>query len=241
MSSQTSRAIVLHLTKYGDSGLIVHCLDYEAGRTAFFLRGVGKGKNSAALSALHTLSVVEVVSSPHPRGTLPLLKEYSPIFDLRRMRTDPSKGAMALFIGEVLFRTIRENDGDTALFSYLCDMIVRLDAAEGNYANFHLWFLTGFCRLYGFAPRNNRSELNRWFNVPSASFADSNVTGECFSEEDSLLLSLLLDSSCPEAMKIPLTGVRRTAFAKNMINYLSYHLGTSINIRSLAVLHEIFS
>ena len=52
--TQQSRIIVLHLTKYGDSGLVVHAIDSEAGRCSYMLRGAGRsgaakaGKGSSA-------------------------------------------------------------------------------------------------------------------------------------------------------------------------------------------------
>ena len=62
-----------------------------------------------------------------------------------------------------------------------------------------------------------------------------------FSDEESLLLHRLLTESFEEAMALPLSASRRSAFSRRMLDYLSYHLGQSLDIRSLDVLHAVFS
>ena len=57
-AQRDSRIIVLHLTKYGDSSLVVHALDAERGRTGFFLRGAGKGK--VALNHFQSLGILDI-------------------------------------------------------------------------------------------------------------------------------------------------------------------------------------
>ena len=64
---------------------------------------------------------------------------------------------------------------------------------------------------------------------------------QVFSLEESLLLHKLLAGSFEEAMALPLSAARRSAFSRRMLDYLSYHLGQSLDIRSLDVLHAVFS
>ncbi len=60
-----------------------------------------------------------------------------------------------------------------------------------------------------------------------------------FSPDEATLLYKVLDSSYLEAMAIPLSATRRQAFARKMLRYLSWHLGTTVDAKSLDVLHAV--
>jgi len=229
MTAVKSQAIVLHLTRVGDSGIVVHTIDSLAGRQSLMLRGVGRGRSGKGASngtaLLHSLSVLDVVTVEPPVGSMLYLKEYEPLFSLNNIRTDIYKSTMALFIAEVLYRSVREGDGGREYFSRLVESIVRLDAIESPAANFHLWWMADYCRLMGFA-----------------------ITPEGLSEigeaplgtNDGALILHFAQASLEEAMDLPLTASRRSALSAKMLSYLCHHLGANLEIRALDVLHEVF-
>ena len=239
-SLSKSRAIVLHLTRHGDSGAVVHVVDSEAGRQGLFVRGLGKGRGVSA-SAFHNLAILDTVTYTTPRSSLLYLREYAPAVPLNGIRSDLAKSTVALFISEVLYRTLRSDDGDPDLFRWLVESIVRFDAAEGSVANFHLWWMAGYCVRSGFRPQDNWSEERPLFDMVSASFVASPASTEsCLSPEESRLLHLLLNSSLEDALAIPLSASRRRSFSGNMLRYLSIHFGVRLEVKSLDVLHAVF-
>ena len=134
--TQQSRIIVLHLTKYGDSGLVVHAIDSEAGRCSYMLRGAGRsgaakaGSRSSRVTvgSFHNLAVLDIVSVANPRSSMALITDYEPAIRLDSLRSDVDKNAIALFISELLYRTIVEQNYDPHLFAWLTDAIAKLDA-----------------------------------------------------------------------------------------------------------------
>jgi len=240
-----SQAIILHFTKYGDSGAIIHAVDSIAGRQSYFFRGIGKSRGGSAPAHFHPLNVLDVLTAQSPHGSMPYLKEYSPIFQLDSIRCDISKNSIALFISEVIYRSLRSDDGDTGLFSWLAELIVKLNSVKESPANLHLWFLAGYSIKSGFRPKDNYDRLNApIFDIISAQFrlpTSIDNPDALFTADESLLLHRLLNSTLEEALTIPLSATRRQAFAKRMIRYLSYHFGVDLDIRSLKVLHDIFA
>lgn len=224
-AAQSSRIIVLHLTKYGESSLVVHAIDSVGGRCSYMLRGAGRSKR-VSTGSFHNLAVLDVVSWSGPRSSMAYLKEYEPCMQLSSLRSDMVKSSIALFISELLYRTVVEQNYDPALFGWLCDAVEKLDAAEsGAVANFHLWFLAGFCSVMGFGPSRN-----------------GDFDGASLLRKDNLQLLLeLVSRDFAHAMAIPLTGRRRSEFCEQMIRYISYHLGMDLNIRSLDVLHTLYA
>ena len=232
---QSSRIVVLHLTKYGDSGLVVHTIDSEAGRCSYMLRGVGRASrgssrvsargSSVSVGSFHNLAVLDIVSVANPRSSMALIKDYEPALRLYSLRSDVVKNTIALFISELLYRTVVEQNCDERLFGWLCDAISRLNAvAETSVANFHLWFLAGFCTVMGFGP------------------AREGIFDGCdlLRPDNHALLRQLTAADFPDAMAIPLTGSRRRDFCEQMVRYISYHLGLNLHLRSLDVLHDLY-
>lgn len=237
---EKSRAIVLHTTRQGDRALVLTVLDEKSGRCGYFLRRVGKG----GTSAFHNLNVLDVVISTSPSASLPTLREYAPLFSLDSLRSSLSKSSVALFICEVLYRGLRSGDGDGTFFEFMVESIVKLDTVNGPAANFHLWWLAGFCYRMGFRPEDNWSEDAPLFDIITARFIPlcaSQGKDSVFSAEDSLLLHRLVSMNLEEALALPLSAVRRQSFTRRMLDYLSYHLGQRLEIRSLDVLHAVFA
>ncbi|MBP5210254.1 MAG: DNA repair protein RecO [Bacteroidales bacterium] len=242
--NRKSQLIVLHLTKYSDSGMIVNAIDSSVGRCGFFLKGVGRNK-SALLANFHSLSILEAVIQASPKSDLHYLKEYSPVYSLSALRSDPVKSSIALFISEVLYRSLFEISMDAKLFDWLCDTIKLLNDTDTSVANFHPWFLVGLCSKMGFHPQSNYSDTNRIFQITTENFIPddsySRSLEDTFSAELSYVLHRFLTSPFGEAMELQLSGTQRNAFSLKMLEYLSYHLGINIRVKSLAVLHDIFA
>ena len=53
-------------------------------------------------------------------------------------------------------------------------------------------------------------------------------------------LEALLSLPFTEAMLLPLTGADRNAIAESILKYIEYHTESAVNVRSLAVLREIY-
>lgn len=237
-ADRETRIIVLHLTKYGDRSLVVQALDAERGRTGFFLRGAGKGRGPQG--QFHGLSILDITTA-RGKGDLEYLREAERPYPLDAIRTDPYKSAVALFIGELLYRGVQDGAMDPALFEFLEEQILALNAIEGSIANFHICFLVDFCRALGFQPKDNYTPDTPLFQPVTAEFAAEDSLAETWSTEESRLLHDILSKPREEAMALPLNRDRRGVFAQKMVEYLSYHLSLNLNIRSLKVLHDLFS
>ena len=164
-----SQAIVLHLTRQGDSGAVLHVVDSVAGRQGVFVRGLGKGRG-VSTATFHSLAVIDMVTFASPKSSLLYLRECTPVLQLDGLRTDISKSTTALFISEVLYRSLKNDDGDPGLWSWLAEMIVALDSLQGSAANFHLWWMAGYCIKSGFRPNDNWSGERPIFDIVSAQF-----------------------------------------------------------------------
>lgn len=139
-------AIVLSLQPYSDRAHILHTFTREHGRTNYMLYGLGK-KQPQALYA--PLSLLEIAVSPSSKS-LPSLKEAHLAFVPQHLHTDMRRQTVALFIAEVLYRTLRHPMADEALFDFIASTIRFLDTTEQP-ENIHIAFLIHLAAHLGFA------------------------------------------------------------------------------------------
>lgn len=236
--------IVLHTTKYGESSLIVHVYSPEHGRTGLLLRGAARSRSSRNnLRLLHPLNILDVtlVSGRRQSDLLPV-KEFNQHEPLTNLRTDLRKSSICLFLGELLYRTLRESSPDPELYRFLTYAIRLLDSLqESPCSNFHLWFLVGFASHLGFRPQNDRTEQRSAFNIPGARFETPPVRTDehWFSPSCSQLLMEMMQENTEKTLLRPLNSEKRNDFCRCMLRYLRFHLDLDFDIKSLDILHQV--
>lgn len=239
-----SRIIVLHTIKYGDNGIVLQCYSNTCGRQALFLRV--SSKNKIIISNLHRLSILDVVTY-HSGSSMPTVKELEPVMRLDSIRTNIYKNTIAIFLSELLVKCIKESESNLQLYQFLVSSISILEHMEGPIANFHIHFLVHLSKMLGFMPVDNFSVDKPLFDINSARFVSvgpsCGIAGpaNCFSAVESELLHVILNTQAIECYNIKCNGELRLAFSKQMIRYLSEHMGIDLEMKSLDVLHEVFS
>ncbi|MCI2109214.1 MAG: recombination protein O N-terminal domain-containing protein [Bacteroidales bacterium] len=238
--------IVLNHTKFGENTIILHTLSNEYGRRGFLVR-VG-AKSSMALFL--PMNILEAEISESPKSQLWRASNFVCLSPLNGIRGDIRKNTMTVFMSEVLYRAILEDTNEGGLASWLKQEILTLDALESDFSNFHLLFLLDLCAALGFSPSlpglapfagTQLSNIEALLQAYLPSPADS-----LRFQSDSLRLPS--EATPPaeygnrlvSALLLPLKGTDRNEIAEAIIRYISYHTETNLNIRSLAILREIF-
>lgn len=214
--------ILLHTTKYGDSSLILHGFTSDRGRKSFMVRGLGKKKGASSTALLHPLSILEVELRPGADYSIAQLKDYSAKYPLHSLRSSIVKNTIAIYISELLYRTLRDSESDPSLYEFLEGAILTLNGLETGIANFHIWFTIKYISILGFMPDSSSLALFDQF--------------EPWQKE---LLSRYLTLELEDCLKISLKREKRNEFIESLVQFLEQCLGQRINIKSLNVLHQI--
>ncbi len=235
---QSVEFILLHSTKYGDNSLVLHTLSREYGRKSLFLRSVSSasslagaagratrrgGTRAAVTGLVSPLNIIEaeVAVNPVSSSAMMTVSGLSASYPLNGLRGNLYKSSISMFIAEVLFRTLREGANEEGLYDWCVGKILLLDAIGGNFNNFHLLFLLELTAALGFRPE----------------FGDM----EAFvSAENSALAASLMRLPFEEAMLVPMTGAIRSSLIESFLAYIESHLEYPLNIRSAAVLKDLF-
>ena len=234
-----SQIILLHTIKHGDNGIVLQCYSNDNGRQALYLKV--SSKNKIVISNLHRLSILNIVTYSNG-STMPFVKELEPAARFDSIRTNIYKNTIAIFLSELLVKCIRESEANLQLYGFLASSINILEHMHDGFVNFHIHFLVHLCRMMGFMPVDNYSSESVFFDVQTARFCEKMEGGENgFSKSESELLHQILNTSAINSCAIKCNGELRLSFSKKMINYLSHHLGINFEMKSMDVLHEVFS
>ena len=201
-----------------------------------------------------------VLFSRHQEGnTMPVIKEAAPVCQLPNLKTDIRKGAISIFICELLLKTLKESSPDPSLFVFLSNSIMLLEAVDEGVENFHLHFAVNLCKVLGYMPEDNYSgpsfppnptvgqaggsnpDSRTHFNFTTGKFTHDYSEAFCFQPEESLLLHQIMSTPLAALREITCSGQMRNRFLTRIIDYLSFHTSLKIELKSLAVLRELFS
>lgn len=236
--------ILLNTIKYGDKAFVLQVYSREEGRISLFLRGVGRNSNYRAW--MHKLSIMEAEMVERSNG-MPVIKEMRPVRELLSIRSSVIKGGIALFMSELVLKGIREVEASREMFDFLVRGINLLEECREGVANFPIYFLTHFCRVAGFAPTDNYSPQHQRFSPLLGRFVEEDsrfverdrMGSPLFEHEASLLLHLLLQLPEEELHTLPFDREVRYRLAGGLLGYLSLHLGTPVELKSLDILHQL--
>lgn len=235
-----SRGVVLTTVKYGDSSIIVQLFTELYGRVSYMVHGAYSRRGRGGKMALfQPLTPLEVVASGEG-GRLHRFSEVSAGMVLKHTPYDVKRSTISLFIAEVIYRLIREDESNPPLFDFVWSSIQALDILEEGVSNFHLYFLVNLSRFLGFYPENNYRKGD-WFDPREGHFCSDEP--DCiarFSPRVAERLRDFIECDVRHLGEIPLSRGERVEFLESMLDYYSYHLDIRHSVSSLEVLREVF-
>ena len=236
------RGIVLHSIKYGESSIIAHIYTDMQGRQTYMLNGVrGTAPRRHKAALIQPLFLLDIEAYPARRqGAMCRMKEFRAGVPLQSLPFDVHKSMIALFIGEVLYKLIREEEQNEALFGFLHKYILLLDEMQRGVPNFHLYFLAQLAQHLGFFPGNEHSAEYAYFDMKNGVFVPFTPAHGVFMDKPtSALLGKLLGAEINDLQHVQTSMGQRNLLLRKLLDYYCSHLGMSNPIRSLAVLEEV--
>lgn len=236
-----TRGIVLHHIKYSETSVIVTVYTESFGRQAYLINGVRSKKAKIKANILQPLFLLNMEVYHKPKRELQRVKEVQNDFVFSSLPYDIRKSTLALFIAEILYRTIQEQEANQELFDYVYHSIQILELKEEGITNFHLYFLIHLTKYLGFFPDNNWTEQNCYFDLKIGSFVKIKPLHTLGMDSDqSKILSQLLEFSENQHEKMKIPYALRMDLLDRIIDYYELHNPGISQIKSLSVLKEVF-
>lgn len=233
-----TKAIVINAIKYAESSLIVTCYTKEFGIKKYLLKGILKAKRAKLKTAyFYPLMQLKLIANHNYKGHLNYIKEAEITNHYQQLYTQIKKQTIALFIAEMLYLSLKEEEENKTLFKYLETSLLWLDTQD-NITNFHLLFLLNLTKYLGFYPEIKNKELP-YFNLLEGRF-ESSSTSLSISKEKLNSLKMLLGINFDALHTIEFNSQSRQEILTVLIQYFELHLSGFKKPKSLNVLQSVF-
>jgi len=170
------------------------------------------------------------------------IKEIKIHIPLVSILTDPVKSTMGIFIAELISKVIREEQTNRLLFDFLLQSIQVLELTNTSPANFHLVFMLRLSSLLGFQPDSTGYHKGMFFDMRNGVFTGNKPPHNNFlPPEESEVFYNLLRMSYENMSVFRFSQRERQAIIHRILDYYRLHFSDFPEIKSLEVLHDVFS
>jgi DNA repair protein RecO (recombination protein O) len=217
-----TRGIVFRFTKYGETSIIVTIFTDLFGLQSYIVNGVRSksGKNKIAL--YQPLTLLDLVVYHRMHANINRIKEVKCLHPYQSISVDIKKSSLAMFINEVINKTVKEESHASDLCEFLIQSFITLDKMTEKSENFHLQFLLKLSRFLGFGAHHVNEVLSVRMTTP---------------ENEQLIRKLL---TADYAVFIVMENQQRREILDLILKFYADHMDNLGEMRSVGILREIF-
>lgn len=164
-----TRGLVLRQTKYGETSLICTIYTEELGIQSYLVNGIRSTKAKQKANLLRPMSLLQMVVYYREGKNLQRIREMSHDYLYQSMLFDITKGAIGLFMIEVLNKVLKEESPNSDLFDFLHTHFMDLDQRGEGLGNYPLLFLLRLSSYLGFFPHADASP-GAYFDLEEGQF-----------------------------------------------------------------------
>lgn len=231
-----TRGIVLHHLNYSETSIIAKIYTEQFGLQSFLVKGVRQKKSRTRMNLFGPLSLVEMVMVYKEKSSLHHLREISSAYPATGIATDMRRTALALFINELLYKSIHGEEPDPALFAFIEDSVKDLDTSTGHLAFFHMKFALELTQFLGFSPHDNYSDHSLYFDLQEGAYISAPPLHPYFLDKAlsaywHQLLSRQITDEWPSAI--------RDTLLLRILDYYRLHLPEFREMKSHEILREV--
>ena len=167
-----TNAIVVNNLKYGDNSLIVDLYTEKVGKQTAFIKGALSKKSKMRAALFQPLNILETDLHHRTSRQMQRISNTQILFPLQQVHFNTVKSCIAMFTAEIIQKTLKEEEANKELFTFLINAVQTLDLNKTGTANFHIAFLIHYSRYLGFSLKHE--------NMPMPQIADitfNNLSG----------------------------------------------------------------
>jgi len=237
-----TRGIVLYSLPYNDTYAITLIYTEEFGRVSYLTSQSKSRKSKVPRSLFHPLAILDLEVEHQNLRDIQRIKEAEIHIPLVAILTDPLKSALGIFLAELISKVIREEQTNRLLFDFLLQSVQVLELTDVSSANFHLVFMIRLSRLLGFYPDATDYQKGMFFDMRNGTFTRQQPAHIHFlPPEESVVFFNLLRMSYENMSVFRFSGKERQAIIHRILEYYRLHLSDFPEIKSLEILHDVFS
>jgi DNA repair protein RecO (recombination protein O) len=241
---QTTKGIVLRSVKYGETSLVVTIFTELFGLQSYLVNGVrtASKKGSSKSAMFQPSAILELVAYHNEFKNLQRLKEYKWDQLYHHIFSDIWKNAVAVFMIELLTKSLKEPEPNPDLFYFTEDALMALDnAAPSVAANMPLFFALHLAGFFGFQISDEYSSSHQYLDLEEGRFVTTQPQHANYLEgKEAEVISQLLKTLQPaDLAELPLNH----EFRRKLLQWIELFYAINIQdfgtLKTLPVLREL--
>jgi DNA repair protein RecO (recombination protein O) len=232
--------------KYGETSVIVAVYTELFGIQSYIVNGVRttSRKNPGKAGFFQPGAILDMVVYHNEQKNLQRIKEYKWGYLYQHIFSDVFSNAVALFMVELLQKTLKQPEPNADLFHFIEDAFMHLDdAAPGVVANFPLFFALHLATLFGFRFADDYKPQTPFLDLQEGEFvAEQPIHPYFLGGQFSYITSQLLKTMQPyELDQIKLNQETRSILLHAYETFYALHIPDFGTLKTLPVLQEVLS
>ena len=222
-----TRGIVFRFTRYGETSIIVNVFTERFGLQSYIVNGVRSKKAKVNIALFQPLTLLDMVVYHKEIGGVFRIKEVKCNYPYRIIPSDMRREAVAMFLVEIMNKAVKEQSHPEELYLFLEQSLIQLDTLTRGIENFHLFFLINLSRHLGFGPQMS-GEILGGRVIPI--------------EDENILQQIILTGIHNQTPQKPfsVTNAQRRELLEILVRFYQIHIDHFGEVKSLAVLKEVF-
>jgi len=233
------KGIVLRCVRYGDTSVITKVYTDKFGVQSYLINGVRAAKSRSRQALLQPLTLLNMVVYHREHKNLQRVREMTFDHVFTHVPFNIARSSVAMFVTEVLNKTLKEEAANPDLFQFLHEAILNLDSDDFA-PDFHVYFLARLSQLLGFAPANHWSAGHRFFDLEGGNFVEEEpVHYHVVETEDARAFSILFRQQQVEHEAF--SKAQRLRLLDDLLLFYRLHIEGFGKLKSYKVLQAILN
>lgn len=216
-----TKGVVFRFTRYGETSIIVTIFTDQFGLQSYIVNGVRTRSSKSRIALFQPLTLLDMVVYHRENANINRIKEVRCLYPYITIHADVIKSTIAMFVNEIVNKTVKEESHAVELCEFLISSLVTLDSMTANAQNFHLIFLLKLSRFLGFGVQHVNEVLGGRITEPLIEKAIAEMIGGTY------LTPLIL------------TNPQRRELLDLLIQFYNEHSGALGDVKSVQVIREI--
>ena len=231
--------IILHSLKHSDKSSVITIYTEQFGRMSYMVYAINNKKSKFRAAFMQPLSLVELDVYHQPNRDIQQIKDIKISTPFVDIYSNPIKNLIALFVSELLCKTLRHVEAEPELFRFLYNSVIFLDTCNEGLANFFMVFMMKLTSFLGFEP-NIENDNNKYFDMLNGVFTNNAPNHKNILQGEILHFFIqVLNTDFENLNTLHLTRENRRKITEALIEYYHLHVVGFQELKSLEVLQEL--
>ena len=246
MVNHKTKGIVLKTIRYGETSIIAGVFTELFGLQSYLINGVRitSKKGSGKANLLQPGAILDMVVYHNELKNLQRVKEFKWAHVYDNIFYNVFRNAIALFMVELLQRSVKQPEPNPALFDFIEDAFIHLDKTNDSVAaNFALYFAINLSGFYGFRIADKYSANTHILDLMEGRFVAEKPNHLYYLEKEySHVISDLLKVMQPSELgQVKLNQESRRILLHAFETFYALHIQDFGKMKTLPVLEAVLS